>query len=429
VIVAALLLATVLVIDEIARRAARGGVTFQIYGSVMPFALAIVLLGPLPAAAIAFVASVVDDLAYRRLDRLAWYATVYVVVALALGFPAERWIVPLDGVSFAAGAALVTIAFDVLGSTLIILAHERELRRRSFRAYARILPWIGAASIVVAAAADGYRTGGLPVLGLFMLALLACQLLLVRLDAVEVRLRAERDRSATYVQMVGTMVVSLDTGGRIAFMNERARGLLGEVTGARWIDVETGERVLEWTPTRLPDGTTLLSGEDVTERHEEEERIARLAFLDALTGLENRAVLDRELPVVLHHSAGAAFLLLDIDGFKRINDDYGHAMGDHVLSEVAARLRAVAAPEELLVRRGGDEFVLLAPDLHAADECAARRAAAAIAERLARAFEAPFPVVGRIDVSIATALYPFDGTELEQVANAALHGIKQRALL
>jgi diguanylate cyclase (GGDEF)-like protein len=141
-------------------------------------------------------------------------------------------------------------------------------------------------------------------------------------------------------------------------------------------------------------------------------------------------VLDRELPVALAHATTAALLLVDIDGFKRINDAHGHAAGDRVLAEVAARLRAVAAPDELLIRRGGDEFVLLVPSLgaDAGDECGARQAAAAIAERLARAFEAPFPVAGRVDVSVATALHPFDGPDLEQAANRALHGMKQRTL-
>ena len=165
----------------------------------------------------------------------------------------------------------------------------------------------------------------------------------------------------------------------------------------------------------------------MTERQEAEERIARLAFLDSLTGLENRIVLDRELPVMLALATSAALLLIDVDGFKRVNDDHGHDTGDRVLAEVAARLRAVVQAGELLVRRGGDEFVLVAP-LPATDEGGARRAAAVIAERVVRAFEAPFPVAGRIDVSVATALHPFDGPDLEQVANAAMHGMKQRSL-
>jgi len=324
---------------------------------------------------------------------------------------------------------VLTLVYDSAVTMLIVAVHDRTLLRRVGATYVRILPWIGAASIIVAAAAEGYRDGGVGVLALSMLGLVACEVLLVRLDEVEVRLRAERDRSATYLRVVGTMVVSLDEHGRVAFMNERARTVLGDVTGQAWSGVETGDRIVEWTSTPLADGTVLLSGEDVTERQEREEQMARLAFVDALTGLENRAVLDRELPNLLAYATSAAFLLIDIDDFKRVNDAHGHAIGDRVLAEAAARLRAVTAPDALLIRRGGDEFVLLIPDLAADDECAARRAAASAAERLVRAFDAPFPVAGRVDVSVATALYPFDGADLERVANAALHGLKQRTLV
>jgi diguanylate cyclase (GGDEF)-like protein len=429
----AMLFATTLALDWIASRTIVRGETTQAYASFTAMVLTAVLLGPTPAVIVAGATVAIDAIHCRPRFVCAVENTLsYAVTVFVAGLIADRWIDPLHGLGFVAGVALLTVGVDTANSVILFataIGRGENTAAAAFSTYRPILPWVGVAGLAVGAAAHGYRSGGVLELGLFMLALVACQLLLVRLDAVENRLRAERDRSATYLRVVGTMVVSLDTDGRVVFVNERARLLLGDVIGEAWDDVDTGPRIVEWTTTAMPDGTVLLSGEDVTERVEAEERMARLAFLDRLTGLENRAVLDRELPYVIAHSTSAAFLLIDVDGFKRVNDVHGHATGDRVLAEAAARLRAVTQPDELLIRRGGDEFVVLARNLHAHDECAARRAAGTIAERLVRAFDQPFPVAGRIDVSVATALHPFDGPDLEHVANDALRGIKQRTLV
>ncbi|MGN6743871.1 MAG: EAL domain-containing protein [Amnibacterium sp.] len=88
---------------------------------------------------------------------------------------------------------------------------------------------------------------------------------------------------------------------------------------------------------------------------------------DSLTGLANRGLFETRLTAALqgtHTDSGLAVVFCDLDGFKRTNDRYGHAVGDQVLQEVAARLRAVLRSDDLVARIGGDEFVILLTPVH-----------------------------------------------------------------
>ena len=119
------------------------------------------------------------------------------------------------------------------------------------------------------------------------------------------------------------------------------------------------------------------------------DRLARQAMHDPLTGLPNRARLDAILPAWLSSAARAArplgVLMIDLDGFKHVNDTLGHAAGDALLVQVAGRLAAAAREGDVLVRMGGDEFTLVATDL------AGPRDAGVVAGRLITALSAPFP--------------------------------------
>ena len=102
---------------------------------------------------------------------------------------------------------------------------------------------------------------------------------------------------------------------------------------------------------------------DVTHEREREAVVQRRATTDALTGTWNRGALFDALKELLHPGTGRGCTLLfcDVDDFKAVNDGHGHAVGDLLLAEVAARLLELAGPDTLVARFGGDEFVLLVP--------------------------------------------------------------------
>jgi diguanylate cyclase (GGDEF)-like protein/PAS domain S-box-containing protein len=173
-------------------------------------------------------------------------------------------------------------------------------------------------------------------------------------------------------------------------------------------------------------GTTSIGAivRDVTERKQNEERLFRLASLDPLTDLPNRAAWQERLTEVVDGEIPATVLLLDLDGFKDVNDTLGHSAGDAVLKGVAARLQDVCADAIMLARLGGDEFVVLLPG-H--DEQMAKR----VADRLIEAIAAPYDFAGehpRVGASVGISLFPQHGITAERVlraADLALYRVKE----
>jgi len=164
-----------------------------------------------------------------------------------------------------------------------------------------------------------------------------------------------------------------------------------------------------------------------TELREREAQMARKAHHDPLTGLPNRAMFHQCLQqeIAFTDVAGNAFALmfLDLDGFKPVNDSYGHAAGDEVLRQVAARLKDAARPLDIVARLGGDEFVIIAiTDLNAP-----RTTAETVATKCLEAIGLPFAVAGaeiRIGLSIGIAICPEDGQDAGRLmshADAALY--------
>jgi diguanylate cyclase (GGDEF)-like protein/PAS domain S-box-containing protein len=215
----------------------------------------------------------------------------------------------------------------------------------------------------------------------------------------------------------------------------------GAVEGLMRIDRSDGEPRVWFYRNRLvqEDGHApyvLGHALDLTERHRSEELLARRALEDPVTGLANRASIEDRLRLGLDqaerrgNSLGA--LMLDLDQFKEINDTWGHAAGDQVLREIAERIERTVRKSDTAGRWGGDEFVILLPDLDSST------AAERVASKVLAAFEEPVvvDVSGRgemqaleVRTSLGIGLFPehaSEPTELLQVADRAMYRAKAR---
>lgn len=190
-------------------------------------------------------------------------------------------------------------------------------------------------------------------------------------------------------------------------------------------------RQLELTRHRVPDGNAVIIVEDVTARRQTEQHIRHLARHDALTGLPNRHELHAQLKRMLAHrphlphvpSPALAVMYLDLDGFKAINDRFGHQAGDEVLMQVAERLGKTLPPGELAARVGGDEFIV-------ALDATTMQACSVLAARIIRQISAPYTLsIGEtvvFGISIGIALDDGHGSpdELIRQADSALYDAK-----
>jgi diguanylate cyclase (GGDEF)-like protein/PAS domain S-box-containing protein len=172
---------------------------------------------------------------------------------------------------------------------------------------------------------------------------------------------------------------------------------------------------------------TVIVARDISERKAFQEQ----AYRDPLTGLANRRMLELEGELLFANCVRSnqplSLLYLDLDGFKSINDRYGHKTGDFLLQYTSERLRGCVRNNDLLVRLGGDEFVVVLPN-------ASRERALEVSERIAKALAKPFGISGEqlhIRASIGLALYPDDARslgELLEKADAAMYRVKHRRL-
>ena len=168
---------------------------------------------------------------------------------------------------------------------------------------------------------------------------------------------------------------------------------------------------------------------DISVQKEEQHRLVHLAQYDALTDLPNRLLLvDRlrqSMAVCLRRKGALAVAYIDLDGFKLVNDTYGHEAGDKLLITVARRLRDALREGDTLARVGGDEFVALLCDLQKSEECEP------ILERLLQAAAAPVALgdgfVVHVTASVGVASYPqqvVDGNDLIAQADLAMYSAK-----
>jgi len=167
----------------------------------------------------------------------------------------------------------------------------------------------------------------------------------------------------------------------------------------------------------------------ITEQKKAQGKIAYLAHYDQLTGLANRVLLAERFEQAAQHAlrthTGLALCLLDLDGFKAVNDMYGHQIGDQLLCEVAKRLKHSVRSTDMVSRMGGDEFLLCFTDLKETI------ATTTLTQKIMACFDSPFELEGHvhsISASMGVAIFPEDGRDLSTLfkhADAAMYFAKE----
>ena len=198
--------------------------------------------------------------------------------------------------------------------------------------------------------------------------------------------------------------------------------------------VDGHQHLLEITRVRLldRDGSTrgiVALAADATERLEHQRQLEHIAHYDTLTGVPNRVLLVDRLAQALARAKRDRRLMavcyVDLDGFKQINDGFGHDAGDKVLVEVTRRIKEAVREDDTVARLGGDEFVVLLVGLDVAEECAGTL------HRLLERISQPIPVHGAVlsvSASIGVALYPEDEEDADTLlrhADQAMYVAKQ----
>ncbi|GID95276.1 diguanylate cyclase domain-containing protein [Amorphoplanes digitatis] len=207
-------------------------------------------------------------------------------------------------------------------------------------------------------------------------------------------------RVAMTITALLTLIVGLLAGAR-----NRAMGKVDAATAALRDDIERREQV-------------------ETKLRERELELQRMVLQDPLTGLANRAGLDARLTDLVGRDTNIALLLIDLDGFKMVNDVYGHAAGDAILSEFARILRAAVRAGDVAARLGGDEFVVLTTEVpdEASAVATAERILAAAAETPVRMGEDTLAI--RASIGVATGRVGDTPQELLRRADTAMYRAK-----
>lgn len=222
-------------------------------------------------------------------------------------------------------------------------------------------------------------------------------------------------------------------GGMVPRIGEKAyidacTGMMAQRGRMRDVVEMRDGRIIAVEHTPMADGGGVATHEDITERRRTEARIQHLARHDMLTDLPNRMYFAEEMKraeVHIEADKHVAVLAVDLDHFKAVNDNGGHAMGDAVLVEAARRLREATRRTDMVARLGGDEFVVLVNPLRGIGE------AEAVAARVVTHLSEPFAVNGQtlyVGGSVGIAIAPADGmdaTTLMRHADLALYRAKR----
>jgi len=269
----------------------------------------------------------------------------------------------------------------------------------------------------------------------------------------EIAAREERHRAV--LEHAAEGIVTLDSQGRIEGLNAAAERIFGcaeeETLGTpltrffnaaeagRMIGPDSLPRVASGIAltAQRPGGTvpvqlsigSFMHGEeklytvvvqDISERMQFEERLARLAYYDPLTGLPNRRLFHDRLAQALARAQRneklVGILFFDLDRFKEVNDTLGHLFGDLLLQAAAKRLTEVVRKDDSIARLGGDEFTIVLTDISNVED------AAQVAEKVIGLFSKPFHLGEHevfISTSIGVTIYPFDDNDIENLIKNA----------
>ena len=260
----------------------------------------------------------------------------------------------------------------------------------------------------------------------------------------------DRDERFTFMNQtfrewtgVDTAAIGQHIGSRSAdpALYEQRRARVAEALQGKRVTFEIESKMLgvrrvlrnDYIPDIQPDGAVAgiyTMSIDVTALKDVELQLQALARFDSLTGLANRRRFNEMLPEAIARTTRAkqaiALLFLDVDHFKSINDNYGHAAGDAVLEQFAGRLQASLRKTDIVARLAGDEFVIILEGLHSQAE------AEAIADKVLTEVRRPFELDGQtvaVTTSIGLALHdsgPIDPAALLAQADAALYEAKAR---
>lgn len=172
----------------------------------------------------------------------------------------------------------------------------------------------------------------------------------------------------------------------------------------------------------------LIDIRDITERKHYEQQLKTLAHSDSLTGLTNRSLFfdfaRQAIARAARQEGSLAILFIDLDGFKAVNDNYGHDVGDRLLKVLAKNLKQCFRESDIVARVGGDEFAVLIDQIH--EEEILKALCTKVVEQLSQAMDVE-SVTCQVSASIGVAIYPRDGTEVEALlarADEAMYRVK-----
>ncbi|MEN3292895.1 MAG: hypothetical protein V7642_2148 [Burkholderiales bacterium] len=241
-------------------------------------------------------------------------------------------------------------------------------------------------------------------------------------------LAKRRDGSPFWCRILGQVIDPRDYTKGAVFITEDITQRKKTQEALLQVRDELEHRVEERTAELATTNARLQA--EIQERRVAEERIRHLAHHDALTGLPNRRLLEDRLEQTMglakRNGSQVAIQFIDLDMFKAVNDRFGHRVGDLLLQAVAARLRGLFREVDTVSRVGGDEFVVVLPDMDSA--AAARETAQRVLQALAR----PYYIEGQelfVTPSIGISLFPRQGDDVETLINradAAMYCAKQK---